>query len=130
MMARSNGYARPEEKAMIQTFARDWWFNGDDQVWVLDDAAGLAGFYALVHDDIGWELDLFFMANDRQGRGLGRALFGDMVERARGLGADEVRIRANPSAAAFYVRMGARPSGVYPPSDKVSWPRPIYLVRL
>ena len=130
MMAESNGYVRPEEKAMIQTFARDWWFTDDDQVWVLDDPEGVAGFYALIHDDIGWELDLFFTANDRQGRGLGRALFDDMVERARGLGADTVRICANPSAAAFYGRMGARPSGFDPPSAKVSWARPIFEVRL
>jgi GNAT superfamily N-acetyltransferase len=126
MMAGSNGYGRPEELAMIQTFARDWWFTADDQVWVMTDAAGIVGFYALVVDAIGWELDLFFIANDRQGRGLGRALFDDMTARARGLGAAEVRIRANPSAADFYSRMGALAAGFEPPSNKVSWPRPIF----
>jgi len=128
MMADSNGYERPEELAMIQAFARDWWFAPDDEVWVLRDPAGPAGFYALVEGPEGWELDLFFTANDRQGQGVGRRLFAAMGERARALGAWRVLIKSNPRAADFYRRMGAEPAGFDPPSEEIPWARPRFVL--
>jgi GNAT superfamily N-acetyltransferase len=130
MMAGSNGYERPEELAMIQAYARDWWFRADDEVWVLADEAGVAGFLALVDTPHGWELDLFFTANDRQGQGVGARLFACMVERAKALGAAEVLIKSNPRAADFYRRMGAVDAGFDPPSVEIPYPRPIFRVSL
>lgn len=130
IMAGSNGYDRPEELAMIQTFAGQWWFAGDDEVWVLEDEAGLAGFHALVDGVDGWELDLFFTANDRQGQGVGARLFQHMKDRARALGAVEVLIKSNPRAADFYRRMGAVEAGSDPPSSEISWPRPKFRLPL
>ena len=130
MMAGSNGYERPEELAMIQTFARDWWFAADDEVWVLEGTDGLAGFYALIDGAGGWELDLFFTANDRQGQGVGGRLFEHMTARARALGAAEVLIKSNPRAADFYRRMGAVDAGFDPPSAEIPWPRPKFRLPL
>jgi GNAT superfamily N-acetyltransferase len=127
MMAGSNGYERPEELAMIQTFARDWWFAADDEVWMLEDGSG---FYALIHGADGWELDLFFTANDRQRQGVGKRLFEHMRDRARALSAACVLIKSNPRAADFYRRMGAADAGFDAPSAEIPWLRPKFTVAI
>ena len=48
------------------------------------------------------------------GRGIGRSLFGWASERARALAATRLVIEADPDAAPFYRRMGARDAGVAP----------------
>lgn len=128
MMVGSNGYERPEELEMIQAFARDWWFSGDDEVWVLKDEAGIAGFHALIATPQGWELDLFFTANSRQGQGIGKWLFAHMLACAKALGANEVLIKSNPRAVGFYRRMGAVDAGFDPPSAEIRWQRPKFSV--
>ena len=87
-----------------------------------EDACGLAGFYWLDVDKA--ELDLMFVADDRQGAGAGRRLFDDMVAQARAAGLPSVRIVAHPPTAGFYRRMGARDVGVVPPSGRIDWERP------
>lgn len=49
-----------------------------------------------------------------QGRGAGRALFEHALEQARAAGPGTVRIEADPGAAGFYARMGARRTGHRP----------------
>lgn len=68
----------------------------------------------------GWcELSHLFVAPERFGRGVGRALFDAAVALAANRGARHVSILSDPNAAAFYARLGARrcgeaPSGVVP----------------
>ncbi|NEX92098.1 GNAT family N-acetyltransferase [Caulobacter sp. 17J65-9] len=129
MMAGSNGYADGPPRDMIVRYATDWTPQGE--TFVLEDEAGLAGFYEL----IGWgerdrELDLFFTADDRQGQGVGRALFDHMAGEARAVGAQAVLICSNPGAADFYRRMGASDAGVKPPSDTITWERPKLVLTL
>ena len=45
-------------------------------------------------------------------RGVGRALFQHAVEQASKLGHHEIKIEADPNAAGFYERMGAKRIGV------------------
>lgn len=54
------------------------------------------------------ELGMMFVDPSAMGRGAGRALFGAAVVLARGLGARRMPILADPNAAQFYERMGAR----------------------
>lgn len=122
MMASSNGYERPEARAMIVAFAAGWTIH--DEVWVAEGVGGVAGFYALIPHGGDQELDLFFTGNETQGTGLGRRLFDHMADRARALGAARVVISSNPEAAGFYRRMGAVEVGVSPPGDGISWERP------
>lgn len=129
MMAESNGYAEGPPRDMIVAYAAGWTPGGE--TFVLEDEAGLAGFYEL----IAWgerdrELDLFFTADDRQGRGLGRILFDHMAGQARAAGARSVLICSNPGAADFYRRMGAADAGVKPPSDTITWERPKLVLEL
>lgn len=53
-------------------------------------------------------LDLFFIDPPFMGRGVGRALFKAAVQAAYMIDAKTLTILADPNAAAFYERMGAR----------------------
>ncbi len=125
MMAGSNGYALPAARSMIQRFARSWTYGPDDEVWVLEAEGQTLGFFQLLPlAPPDWELDLFFTANDAQGRGLGARLFDRMRVRGQALGAARILISSNPDAAGFYCRQGAREIGQSPPAGDITWPRP------
>lgn len=131
MMAGSNGYERPEARAMIVAFAAGWSVpEAGHEVWMAEEGGAIAGFYALIPHGADQELDLFFTANDTQGTGLGRRLFEHMADRARALGAARVVISSNPEAAGFYRRMGAVDIGVSPPGDGIGWERPKFALDL
>jgi GNAT superfamily N-acetyltransferase len=131
LMATSNGYDRPEARAMIVAFARTWSVpDGPHEVWLAEEAGAIVGFFALIPHGADQELDLFFTANDAQGNGVGRRLFEAMAARARALGATCVLISSNPEAAGFYRRMGAVDVGVTPPGDGIAWERPKLKFRL
>jgi GNAT superfamily N-acetyltransferase len=61
----------------------------------------------------GTEADLLklFVEPAQLKSGVGRLLFEWAAAKARGLGADRMTIEADPDAAPFYERMGARPAG-------------------
>lgn len=89
-----------------------------------DDAAGrVLGFYALVL--VPPELDLLFVADGMQGRGIGQLLVEHMKSEARAAGLDRVRVVSHPPAEGFYRSVGALPTGTVsanPPA--VAWDRP------
>jgi GNAT superfamily N-acetyltransferase len=131
LMAGSNGYEPGPQQEMIRGYAAGWTLEPDADVWVLQDDRGVAGFYQLIpYGEADLELDLFFTADDRQGAGHGRRLFDHMAARARARGAGRVLIVSNPAAAGFYRRMGAAETGVSPPGQGISWPRPQFELRL
>ena len=95
------------------------------RVFVAVDAVDgdLLGVYGLVLDPP--ELDLLFVANGVQRRGVGRTLVEHMITQARGAGVQTVRVVSHPDAESFYRRMGARRVGTVPPRPpRVTWERP------
>jgi GNAT superfamily N-acetyltransferase len=89
------------------------------------DSAGerLLGAYGLVLDPP--MLDLLFVANDAQGRGVGRHLVKHMMGQARLSGLTVVRVVSHPPAERFYLRMGAQRIGTFPARPPViTWERP------
>ncbi|MFB6849675.1 GNAT family N-acetyltransferase [Streptomyces sp. NPDC056373] len=94
------------------------------QVFVAADGTGrLQGFYSLLLKPP--ELDLAFVADDVQGKGVGRLLIEHMISRARAAGLTEVRVVSHPPAEEFYRRLGAERVGTVAPSPpKVDWERP------
>ncbi|WP_435854632.1 GNAT family N-acetyltransferase [Streptomyces triculaminicus] len=81
------------------------------------------GFYALVLEPP--ELDLAFVADDAQGRGVGRLLIEHMIGQSREAGLADVRVVSHPPAEEFYRRLGAERVRVVAPSPpKVTWERP------
>ncbi|MFJ9060260.1 GNAT family N-acetyltransferase [Streptomyces sp. NPDC102409] len=89
----------------------------------VDEDGRVLGFYALVLSPP--ELDLMFVADDAQGRGIGRLLVAHLREEARRAGLDSVRVVAHPPAEGFYRAVGAERTGTVtarPPA--VMWDRP------
>jgi len=84
----------------------------------------LAGFYSLTLEGDP-ELDLMFVADAAQGRGIGALLFAHLRKQARSLGLASVRIVSHPPSADFYLRMGAVRVGTMEPTPTAPWERPI-----
>lgn len=72
------------------------------------------GFYAIVRKEGRWLLDHFWVSPHCQTQGVGRAMFAHALECGRSLGAGRIVIEADPNAAGFYARMGAREVGSIP----------------
>ncbi len=70
-----------------------------------DHALGVA---SVIPDGDRADLDLFFIDPPFMGRGVGRALFKAVVQAARVSATTTLTILADPNAAVFYERMGAR----------------------
>jgi GNAT superfamily N-acetyltransferase len=68
----------------------------------------LVGWYALVHGYRKSLLDDLWVLPPRIGTGVGRALFQHAVQQARLARSQFLEIEAEPRAAGFYERMGAR----------------------
>lgn len=93
----------------------------------VDDDGLVLGFYALVLSPP--ELDLMFVADAAQGRGIGRLLVGHLLGQARRAGLTAVRVVAHPPAEGFYRSVGAERTGTVaarPPA--VMWDRPELLL--
>jgi GNAT superfamily N-acetyltransferase len=73
-----------------------------------DNAGRTIGTVSVAEDDEGPELALMFVDPPAMGGGIGRALFEAAVRLARRLGYSRITILADPNAAPFYERMGAR----------------------
>jgi GNAT superfamily N-acetyltransferase len=71
------------------------------------------------------ELDFMFVADDRQGRGLGRALMADVVAVSTRRGIERIHIVSHPPAEAFYRSVGAVRVGEIHPAGRITWTRPL-----
>ncbi len=71
----------------------------------------MVGFYRLAGEAPVAELAGLFGDPVAIGHGVGATLLADAVDRARALGVSRLVIDADPNAAGFYVRMGARRVG-------------------
>lgn len=69
------------------------------------------GFYLLTTESDGLHLDHLWILPSAIGRGIGRALFEHAAEQGKRLGFETIKIEADPNAAGFYERMGARRVG-------------------
>jgi GNAT superfamily N-acetyltransferase len=74
----------------------------------VDDAGRVIGMASVVPDGDTADLDALFIDPPAIGSGAGRALFDAAVALARKHGAKRMTILADPNAAVFYERMGAR----------------------
>ena len=85
-----------------------------------DDGATLLGVAAIARmpEPGCFDLSHLFVRPDCFGRGIGRALLRAAADLARIKGATRLMILADPNAAGFYARLGARPCG-QAPSDAI-----------
>ncbi|WP_333775265.1 GNAT family N-acetyltransferase [Streptomyces sp. IBSBF 3136] len=95
-----------------------------------DEPVGrILGFYSLVLAPP--ELDLLFVADEVQGRGIGRLLVAHMKSEARAAGLDRLKVVSHVPAEGFYHRVGAVRTGTAfanPPA--VPWDRPEFEFRV
>jgi GNAT superfamily N-acetyltransferase len=77
------------------------------QTTVAEVAGRVIGLCTLVLDSDPPELRDMFVAPQAIGRGVGRLLWRDAVERARRAGCRWFKIESDPNAQGFYERMGA-----------------------
>ncbi|MCX5401406.1 GNAT family N-acetyltransferase [Streptomyces sp. NBC_00102] len=71
------------------------------------------------------ELDLMFVADAAQERGIGRLLIAHLRKEAARAGLDAVRVVSHPPAEGFYRRVGAERTGTVPATPPyVMWDRP------
>ncbi|MFD8205339.1 GNAT family N-acetyltransferase [Streptomyces sp. NPDC059695] len=124
-LVRTSGAYRGDYAAMVEGYQVGGPYIEHHPVYAaVDDADGgrVLGFYALLVDEA--ELDLAFVADAAQGRGIGRLLMEHMTERARAAGLRSVRVVAHPPAEEFYLRTGAVRTGTVPPAGSIHWERP------
>ena len=95
----------------------------------VDDRDAVVGFASLLVPGRGAageaELDFMFVADDRQGRGIGRDLMADIVGVSRRLGVRRIHIVSHPPAEPFYRAVGAVRVGEVAPAGRVTWSRPL-----
>ncbi|MEU9706563.1 GNAT family N-acetyltransferase [Streptomyces sp. NPDC047981] len=122
-LVRKSGAYRGDYAAMVDGYTVGGAYIEHHPVFVAVDGDGrVLGFYALLLDEA--ELDLAFVADEAQGRGVGRVLMDHMREQARAAGLGSVRVVAHPPAEEFYLRTGARRSGTVEPAGRIHWARP------
>ena len=86
-------------------------FIANNEVFVATENNRILGCCALVLSEIA-ELEHMWIDPNYMGHGIGRALFEYTKCRATELGFDSLELSADPNAAGFYERMGARPIGI------------------
>jgi GNAT superfamily N-acetyltransferase len=86
-------------------------FIRDNQVYVAEHDGEIRGFYALCVSGEKAELEHMWVTPASIGTGIGKELFLDAMERAATLDVRDIGITADPNAAGFYRRMGARQVG-------------------
>ena len=86
-------------------------FIANNHVYVVDDEGQVRGFYALCFSGDKAELEHIWVEPSHIGTGIGKELFLDAMERAAKLNVNELELSADPNAAGFYERMGAKQIG-------------------
>jgi GNAT superfamily N-acetyltransferase len=83
-------------------------------VYVATHGEEMVGFFALEPRDDRWSLEHFWVDPRWHGRGVGRHMFTQALDRVRAIRPGVMVIEADPYAAGFYARMGARRAGAVP----------------
>lgn len=90
----------------------------------------MVGFYTLAGAAPCIELSYLFVEPDRIGHGHGRDLWEHTCRAARSIGAEDLRIEADPFAEPFYRAMGAERTGAIPSASIPGRLLPVLAYRL
>lgn len=117
-------------RAMVAGQTVDAAYVAAHPVRVAQDAdARVVGFFSLLVPGRGLpgeaELDFMFVADDQQGRGVGRALIDDLLSLAAAADLRRIHVVAHPPAERFYRSVGAVGAGEIAPAGAVTWARPL-----
>ncbi len=125
------GYPAAFMEACIPALTFDEGFIARADVFVAEAAGEVAGFGSLEKlDKKRAELVHLFVEPPWIGKGIGRALIGAAIERARDDGVEEIIIQGDPNAAKFYEAAGARLISTRPSEVDASRLLPLLLLRI
>lgn len=79
-----------------------------DETYIAYAEGQAVGFYALAKRKGQMSLEHLWVLPKAMGKGVGRALFGHAVQRAKAQGVETIEIESDPNAEKFYLQMGAR----------------------
>ena len=127
IVQRSHGY-EGEKRELVRHMTLTDEYLASHPTYVAQIGNDVAGFYSLIVEPL--ELDLFFVDTPFAGSGIGKKLFLHMKDTASAYNAPGLLIVSNPAAEAFYLAMGAQPTGLVPPHGKITWSRPRLWLRL
>lgn len=132
MVRNSRAYEGEQRVMVAQQTIDEQYVRGNPTRVAVDDDGRLIGFYSVLVPGRGepgeGEIDFMFVADDLQGRGIGRALADDLKRLAADLGIKRVHVVSHPPAEAFYRAIGGRPVGVDPPRGRITWSRPLLTI--
>lgn len=97
--------------------------------WVAEIDGATVGWFSLVPVPDGILLDNFFLLPAHIGSGVGRLMWEEALRRAEAAGVERMTLEADPNAAGFYERMGARRKGSITAPD-TGRDLPVYEVQL
>ncbi|QED46588.1 GNAT family N-acetyltransferase [Cytobacillus dafuensis] len=89
----------------------------ENHVYVLEKDNTILAFYSLSTNPN--RLDALFIDPDHIGKGIGKVLWEDLINKAKHLNMKEFNIDSDPNAEGYYLKMGAKrigetPSTVFP----------------
>lgn len=82
-----------------------------EEIWLARVDDHTAAFYSLKLKEGVWWLDDLWVLPDFMGKGIGRILFADALEKCRARAAYRLCIESDPNAEGFYKHMGANKIG-------------------
>jgi GNAT superfamily N-acetyltransferase len=123
------GYPEPWLEAWVPALTITPEYVAAHTVIVAEQGCEAVGFAGLSDAGTHWELDHLWVLPAFHGRGLGRRLFETMLEEVRVRRPGVVRIEADPFAASFYERCGARQVGTVP-APVLGTPRELPLLEI
>jgi GNAT superfamily N-acetyltransferase len=82
-----------------------------NECWVAEVDGATVGWFSLVPIPDALLLDNFFLLPAQIGSGVGRLMWDEALRRAEAAGVERMTLEADPNAAGFYERMGARMTG-------------------
>ncbi len=101
------GYDRDFLDKCIQDLTVDAEYIMKNPVYVAIAADNIVGFYSIILEDDGYYLDNMFILPEYIGKGLGKSLWGHMLEVFSAMKVQAFKLVADPFAAGFYSAMGA-----------------------
>ncbi|HFC05563.1 MAG TPA: GNAT family N-acetyltransferase [Rhizobiales bacterium] len=129
---RSNGYDEAFMAACFDELSVSAGQLAEQAYWVADCGGNLCGCACLVEDDIRQtgEVRAFFIDPDWQGKGIGRLLWGKLLELATAKSLTELHLDSDPFAVPFYQAMGLKIAGETPSGSIPGRVLPYMTIRL
>ena len=94
-------------------------FIADHHVYKLEEGRSMLGFYGYFYESSSTiKLEFLFVDPDYIGKGYGKLLFNDFLQRIEGSQASRIILDADPNAAKFYSKIGFVTIGKLPTSIK------------